>query len=131
MRTASEYQVLADFTAPQPSLCYDAHDVLICYYMTQPDSLWYMHCTSAPDQCIPEMLLQSPMDAVTDVLDSAPVSYNERFVEIRIDAFSLCIDPDKAEHRPASIDNVLNPKVKFAGHNCGVRFASERVEMLE
>jgi hypothetical protein len=57
--------------------------------MTQSHPLRDMSRTGAPDQSIFEILLQSPMDLVADVLDCRVAADDEGVVEVGVDAFSV------------------------------------------
>jgi hypothetical protein len=70
------------------------------------------------------------MHMIADIFNCTPMSHNERFTEIWVHALPLGVDSDQVQHFPAAIHDVHDAEVEFAGHDCGVGFVGEGVEVL-
>ncbi len=71
------------------------------------------------------------MNRITNILNRTLIPHNQRFREIWVDAFPFGVDPDQFELVPAALDDVCDAEVELAGHDLGVRFVGEGVEVLE
>jgi hypothetical protein len=87
--------------------------------------------TRPPHKRILKRILQRPMHPLTDILNTGSVPHNQRLAKIRIHALALGIYPDQVQHLPAAVDNVGDAEVQLAGHDSGVRFVGQAVEVLE
>ena len=71
------------------------------------------------------------MDLITDILHCTPMPHDQRLTKIRLDALPLRVDSKEVKFLPGAVDDVLDADVELAGHDDGVIFAGEGVEMLE
>ena len=99
--------------------------------MAQPHPLRHMPCTRTPHKRILKTLLQRPVDSIAHILNRRLIPHDEGIVEIRLDALPLRVDANEAEFFPAPVDDVLDPEVQLTGHDAGVGFVGEGVEVLE
>ncbi len=71
------------------------------------------------------------MNGVAHILNRAVLSHDERFAEVRLDAFALGVDPHESELLPALVHDVADAEVELAGHDGRVGFVGEGVEVFE
>ena len=71
------------------------------------------------------------MHLIAHILNRAPPPHNQRLTKIRLKPLPLRINPHELQLLPAPINHIRQPKIEFAAHDDGVRFACELVEVLE
>jgi len=68
---------------------------------------------------------------IAHILNRAVTPDNQRLVKLGLFAASLGVDAHQIQLFPAALDDVLDAEVEFAGHDGGVGFAGEGVEVVE
>ena len=109
----------------------NTNNILITHHMRQPNPLRNMPRTGAPNKRILETLLQRPMNGIAHILNSTLIPHNKRLAEVRLDTFALGVDADQAQFFPAALHDVLDAQVELAGHDAGVGFMGQGVEVFE
>ena len=127
-------QIVVPTTLLRSKPALSAHNtdhILISNNMTQPHPLRHMSRARPPNQRILETLLECPMNRITHILDRAILSHDKCFAEVRLDTFALGVDPHESEFLPALVHDVADAEVELAGHDGGVGFVGEGVEVFE
>lgn len=78
------------------------HNILVSHRVTQPDPLWYMSCACSPYHCVLEVVLERPMNLITDVLDGRVIPDDQCFAEVGF--FPLAARMSAAHHSPSLVD---------------------------
>ena len=99
--------------------------------MPQPNPLRQMLRTRTPHKRILETVLQRPVDRIAHILDITALPDNQRLVKRRLDALALRVDAHQLQFLPAALDDFFDAEVELAGHDGGVVFAGQGVEVLE
>jgi hypothetical protein len=71
------------------------------------------------------------MNCIAHILNIAALPHNQRFLERRLHASALRVDAHELQFLPAALDDFFDAEVQLAGHDGGVVFAREGVEVLE
>lgn len=110
---------------------HDIHHIFIRNYMTQSNSLRYMPRTGAPHQRVLERLLERTMNPIADILNRTITPHDQRLAKVRVDTFSLRVQPDQSQLLPAPIHHVLDTQVQLATHDDRVGLARQLVQEIE
>jgi hypothetical protein len=84
-----------------------------------------------PNKRILEAILDSPVNLIAHVLNSAVVPDDQGLAEVGIDTLSLRVDSDQVQFFPTSVDDLFDAEIEFAAHDDRVGFSSQAVEEVE